>query len=628
MLLEAHLCDDDVTNRDEVKVSERSIVNRPTVIAALAVLAILVGGLARMGTSAEVVTRAWLVALAVLGAPIVWAMLVAARHGRFATDLVAAAAIIMALVLQQPLAGLVIVLMQSGGEALEHYAEGRASAAVRALEAAAPRQAHRVRGDVVDDVDANEVAVDDVILIRPGELVPCDGVVITGTSDVDTSSLTGEPTPVAALPGVGLMSGSLNGAGSVTMRVTAPAKSSQYARIVELVRHAQSTKAPLQRLAERYAVWFTPLTAVACLVAFLVSRDWTRVLAVLVVATPCPLILAPPVAIVAGINRAARRQIVVRTGAALEQLGVVTAVVFDKTGTLSVGKPALERVVPMNGMPPAEALRLAGALEQASSHPMARVVADAASRGGALPSPSQVHESAGQGVTGVVEGRRVHVGSRRYVAANTGSDDVVLRLSSAEAGLRSFVAIDGKLSAVLHFEDTLRPDVGPLLERLRALGISRTLLLSGDHDATTRAVAERVGITDVRGDLMPADKVAEVERLRAEGEIVLMVGDGTNDAPALAAAHVGVALAGHGGGITSEAADVLLLVDRVDRIGDAVAIGRRTTRLARQSIWAGLVLSGIAVVFAGAGMIAPTVGAVLQEAIDVAVILNALRASR
>lgn len=605
------------------------LASRPSIVALLAVVAIVTGALGRAAGATDVVARGWLLALIVLGAPIVWEMLLAARRGRFATDLVAAAAIIVAIVLEQPLPGLVIVLMQAGGEALERYAEGRASAAVRALEAAAPRHAHRVHGDLVEEIDADVVGVDDVLLLRPGDLVPCDGVVVAGSSDVDASSLTGEPTPIAAIPGVRLMSGSLNGAGSFTMRATSPARTSQYARIVELVRSAQSTKAPLQRLAERYAVWFTPLTAVACVAAYLVSHDWTRVLAVLVVATPCPLILAPPVAIVAGINRAARRQIIVRTGAALEQLGAVTAVVFDKTGTLSVGKPALERLLAVNGIPEGDALRFAGALEQASSHPLARVVARAAAeRGGALPAPSLVLEAAGQGVTGMVEGRRVHVGSRRYVAAHVPSDRVAMHSRDGDVGLRAFVAIDGRLAAVLHFADTLRPDVAELLERLHEQGIRRTMLLSGDHDATTRDVAQRVGITEVRGDLLPAEKVDAVKQLRAEGEVVMMVGDGTNDAPALAAANVGVALAGHGGGITSEAADVILLVDRVDRIGDAVDIGRRTTVLARQSIWAGLVLSGIAMVFAGMGMIPPTAGAILQEAIDVAVILNALRASR
>jgi ATPase, P-type (transporting), HAD superfamily, subfamily IC len=247
---------------------------------------------------------------------------------------------------------------------------------------------------------------------------------------------------------------------------------------------------------------------------------------------------------------------------------------------------------------------------------------------GALPAASHVSESPGQGVTGEVDGRRLHVGSRRYVAAQA-MDEAFTRIGpSTDSDLRSFVAIDGRLAAVMRFADTLRPDVADLLTRLRRLGVRRTLLLSGDHDATTKAVAARVGITEVRGELLPADKVAAVEQLRREGEVVMMVGDGTNDAPALAAANVGVALAGHGGGITSEAADVILLVDQVDRIGDALAIGHRTTSLARQSIWAGLVLSGIAMVFAGAGLIAPTAGAILQEGIDVAVILNALRASR
>jgi heavy metal translocating P-type ATPase len=606
------------------------ILNRQTVVAALAILSIVAGVVARLAGHGAVVDRAWLAALVVLGAPIVWEMLAAARRGVFATDLVAAAAIVAAALLREPLPGLVIVLMQTGGEALERYAEGRASAAVRDLEAAAPRHAHRVLDHVIEDIDADEVAVGDALLIRPGELVPCDGVVVDGISDVDASSLTGEPIPIAAVSGVHLLSGALNGAGSITLRATSLARTSQYARIVELVRSAQATKAPLQRLAERYAVWFTPLTALACAATYLASRDWTRVLAVLVVATPCPLILAPPVAIVAGINRAARRQIIVRNGAALEQLGSVTTAAFDKTGTLSVGRPELEHVAAVDGLPGDEALRLAGALEQASSHPLARVVVLAAEqRAGRLPAPSAVLESAGQGVAGVVEGRRVHVGSCAYVTTNAPAGATAAHAAhDADPGLKSFVAVDGRLAAVLHFADTLRPDIGTLLARLNDLGVRRTLLLSGDHDATTRSVAERVGISEVRGDLLPQDKVAAVEQLVRDGEIVLMVGDGTNDAPALSAAHVGIALSGHGGGITSEAADVIILSDQLERVGDAVAIGRRTTRLARQSIWAGLTLSGVAMVFAGAGMIPPTVGAVLQEGIDVAVILNALRASR
>ena len=607
-----------------------NVVNRHTVLAALAVLVIVGGAAGRAAGYARIVDPLWLAALIVLGAPIVWEMLVAARNGRFATDLVAAAAIVVAILLREPLAGLVIVLMQNGGEALERYAEGRASAAVRELEAAAPRHAHRLTGDDVEDVEASDVAVGDILLIRPGELVPCDGVVLTGASGVDESSLTGEPMPLRVVPGVTLMSGSHNGAGSLTMRATSPASSSQYERIVALVRSAQSTKAPLQRIAERYAVWFTPITALACAVTYVTSGDWTRVLAVLVVATPCPLILAPPVALVAGISRAARRQIIVRTGAALERLGAVTAAVFDKTGTLSVGRPELERIAVMDGVPEGQLLRLAGGLEQASSHPLARVVASAAeSRSGTLPAPSSVVEMAGQGVEGTVDGRLVHVGSRTYVAAHAPAGAAAATAARrAGTGLMSFVAVDGRLAGVLHFADTLRPDVGALLTRLRGLGVSHLLLLSGDHAATAREVAERVGITDVRGDLLPQDKVEVIEQLAREGEIVLMVGDGTNDAPALSAAHVGIALAGHGGGIASEAADVILLTDSLDRVGDAVAIGHRTGRVARQSIWAGLAMSGVAMVFAALGMIPPTAGALLQEAIDVAVILNALRASR
>ncbi|HEY2377226.1 MAG TPA: heavy metal translocating P-type ATPase [Gemmatimonadaceae bacterium] len=575
----------------------------------------------------------WLVGLIISGAPIVWRTVLEARHGHWATDVVAVLAIVGAVLLRQPLAGLVIVLMRSGGEALEQYAAGRASAALRELEAAAPRIAHRLIGPnltTVEDLPAGAIDIGDPLLVRPGELVPCNGVVRDGNSLVDVARLTGEPVPVAAAPGTSLMSGSINGEGVLTITATARAEDSQYAKIVELVRTAQSTKAPLVRLADRYAVWFTPATLLVCLLTFLATHDATRVLAVLVVATPCPLILATPIAIIGGISRAARRQIIVRHGGALEALSGVDVAVFDKTGTLTIGKPLVRRVLTTGDLSDAELLRLAASVEQGSSHLLARTLVDAALDSGATLPLARAHiESPGRGVTAEVEGHEVSVGSRAFILERARANPAVLsRLEREEVGLRAYIAIDGCLAGVVEYSDRTRPGLRELRARLATLGIERAILLSGDHAPNVRAVAQEIGIVEARGDLLPEGKVTVVQQLVREGYHVLMVGDGTNDAPALSAAHVGVALASQGGGISAEAADVVVLADDVSRVADAVEIGHHTLDVARQSIWLGLGLSIIAMIAASFGSIAPTIGALLQEVIDIASIANALRASR
>jgi heavy metal translocating P-type ATPase len=572
----------------------------------------------------------WYAGLAITGGAVVWRTLAGALRGHFAADVVATLAIVVAAVLSQPLVGLVIVLMQTGGEALERVAEGRASDAVRALEAAAPRVAHRMTGARIDDVHVDVIVPDDVLLIRPGELVPCDATVIDGASSVDASMLTGEPLPVAAAPGTHLLSGSANLDGALTVRATATAQQSQYARIVSLVRSAQESKAPLQRVADRYAVWFTPLTLAVCALAYVTSGEWLRVLAVLAVATPCPLILATPVAVIGGLNRAARRQIIMRHGTALEHIGTATVVVLDKTGTITIGRPRVREVVTAGPYTANGLLRLAGAVEQSSGHLLARTLVETAEGTGVvLPSAREVVESPGRGVFGVVEGRRVAVGTRAFALEHASNDGIALAtLEARPAGLRAFVAIDGVIEGAVEYADALRPGLADVLQDLRSLGAQRIMVLSGDHADNARTVAAAAGIVEARGDLLPEDKVAVVRELVAAGESVLMVGDGTNDAPALSAATVGVALAGHGGGITAEAADVVILVDDLARVPEAMRIGRRTMHIARQCIGVGLGLSGAAMVAAAFGAVTPTAGALLQEGIDLAVIINALRASR
>ena len=574
-----------------------------------------------------------LAALLVLGAPVIFRTLRGLVQGRFAADVVAMLAIAVAMVLREPVAGLVIVLMQTGGELLERYAEGRASAAVRELEAAAPRIAHRVgTGGPQDitDVASELVVVGDRVLIRPGEMVPADGVVDEGQSSLDTSRITGEPLPQRVAPGAAVRSGVVNVESPFVIRVTAPASESLYARIVELVRTAQAEKSPIQRTADRWAIWFTPVTLAACAIAWWLSGDPARVLAVLVVATPCPLLLATPVAIIGGINRAARRQIVVRNGTALELLARVDTAVFDKTGTVTLGRPVVEGVAAARAGGEDDVLRLAGAVELGSGHLLARsVVEAAATRGLSLPTVTQVVEAPGQGVTGIVEGREISVGALSYIGRrHPGAIAGLHAIPLEAAGLRAYITADGAPLGVIAFADRMREGLPEFFARLAPLGLTRTLLLSGDHQANVAPIAAALGISDARGDLLPEQKVEVVRALEREGRYVLMVGDGTNDAPALSAATVGVALAAHGGGISAEAAGVVLLADDVTRVEDAVRIGQRTVAIARQSIIAGLLLSGVAMVVAALGFIPPTAGALLQEGIDVAVILNALRAAQ
>ena len=582
--------------------------------------------------SIQLADRIWFVGLLLTAAVPVWQTVRNMLRGEFAADVVAILAIVSAAALQQPFAGLVVVLMLTGGAALERYAEGRAGAAVSALEQAAPRQAHiRDSDGSVRDVPAESVRVGDHLLVRPGELIPCDGTIVAGRSHVDASAITGEPLAVPVTVGSRVVSGSANLDGPLTMQATAIAGESQYLRIVQLVRNAQGSKAPLQRIADRAAVWFTPVTLLICAVTYAITRDSDRVLSVLMVATPCPLILATPIAIIGGINRCARRQIIIRTGGALEALAQVTTAVFDKTGTLTRGQPAVEQVRVLHGFDEQRVLRLAGAVDFGSGHQLARpLVKHAEGIVGSLPTASDVVEAAGRGIAGRVDGVLVRVGSQAWLreqlpASSAPSLDA---LEGSGDGVRAFVAIGDAPAATIEFADSLRDGLPQFFRDLRALGVTRTVMLSGDHAANVTAVAQELGITEARGDLLPEDKVRVVRELQSAGERVAMIGDGTNDAPALSTAEVGIALAGHGGGITAEAADVVLLVDEITRVADAIRASRDTMRIARQSIGVGLGLSAVGMLVAAGGYLTPTMGALGQEVIDVAVILNALRAAR
>ncbi|HZE09115.1 MAG TPA: heavy metal translocating P-type ATPase, partial [Gemmatimonadaceae bacterium] len=503
----------------------------PIVVIAMAIIGAVEGYLAGEWQYAKVI---WELGLIGAGLPVVLRTIRGMFRGEFAADLVASLSIVTAAIIYEPFAGLVIVLMQTGGEALEKFAERRASAAVAELEKKAPRIAHLLTSTQgLVDVPVDRVQPGDTFLVRPGELIPCDGTVMSGISEIDVSQLTGEAIPIAAVAGASVMSGSLNAHGVLSIRATARAAESQYSRIVELVRTAQASKAPLQRVADRYAMWFTPLTLVLCALAYAFSESWVIVLAILVVATPCPLILAAPVALIGGINRAARRKIIMRHGAALEYLSEATIAVFDKTGTLTIGKPSVKTVVVLPGFTEQKVLTYAGAVERGSSHLLARVVTDeAVRRFGSLPEATQHRESPGEGLVGLVNDTDVVVGSRAFVSTKaTESLDQFAQYERSEAGLKAYVLLDGKAAGIIEYADEMRTELPVLLRTLQRFGITRRVLLSGDRTANVRAVGEAAGIDQIYGELLPADKAAIVSRYRAAGDVVVMVGDGTNDAP-------------------------------------------------------------------------------------------------
>lgn len=562
--------------------------------------------------------------------PAIGWMIASLRRGRPGVDLIAVLALAGTLAVGELFAGAVIAVMLTGGRALEARASARAERELHALVARAPRVVHRHENGDLTSPPLESVLPGDLLLVQPGEVVPVDGLVERGSAVLDESALTGEPLPVERQPGDYVRSGVLNAGGAFDLRATAAAADSTYAGIVRLVQQAGADSAPFVRLADRYALAFLPLTLTLAVAAWVLSGELVRAVAVLVVATPCPLILAAPVAVVAGLSRAAKRGVVVKGGGALEQLAGAQILLLDKTGTLTIGHPTLVDVVtdPSGRLAAPEVLRLAASLEQASPHVIAAaLVLGARGRQLALEVPDDVEEVAGQGVAGSVSGVKVALGRLGWVSPGPPPAWVrnALRRAELDGLLATFVSVGDELSGALLFDDPVRTDARRTLWRLRRDGIRRIVMVTGDRSETAQIVGTALGIDAVLAECAPADKVHAVELERRRGSTV-MVGDGINDAPALAAANLGVAMGARGSTASSEAADVVLTVDRLDRLGEAMRIARRTRRLARQSVLAGMALSVAAMAVAALGGLPPAAGALVQEVIDLAAVGNALRA--
>jgi heavy metal translocating P-type ATPase len=547
-------------------------------------------------------------------------------RGKFGLDIVAALSMAGALVFGEHLAAVVVALMYAGGQYLESFAEGRARREMTKLLSRVPRTALRHQDGRLEEVGLEVLEPGDRIMVRHGEVVAVDGTVAKGVAVLDQAALTGEALPVQQHAGEAIMSGATNAGDTFDLVVSARAEASTYAGIVRLVEAAQQSKAPMSRLADSFAMVFLAVTVAIAGAAWILTGDPIRALAVLVVATPCPLILAVPVAIISGVSRAAKLGILIKGGRALENLARVRTLVIDKTGTLTHGAARLVSVEPATGFQSDEILALAASLDQASSHVIAQaLVAAAREKGCALTTPDRVTETAGEGVEGLVGGRKVAVGGTGFVAARVSDGFGDAPQNVPPGAVLVAVAVDGRMAGRLVLSDELRGGTKELLDGMRAAGIKRIVLASGDRAAVADAVVAGLRIDAVRADLTPDQKIAVIRDERRKAP-VLMVGDGVNDAPALAAADVGIAMGARGAAAASEVADVVLLVDRLDRVLTALRIAARSRNIALQSVYAGVGLSFVGMVVAAFGYLTPVRGALVQEVIDIAVILNALRA--
>jgi heavy metal translocating P-type ATPase len=565
------------------------------------------------------------------------------RSGHWGIDILAVTAIVSTVLVGEFIASMIIVLMMAGGTALEDYAAGRAKGELTALLARVPQTAHRERSGAGngagsngtgpgapgsgaengqhEDVAATDVRVGDILLVKPAEVVPLDGILLSEAGTFDESSLTGESMPVERYAGDGIMSGSINGEAAIRMQVAAVMEDSQYSRIVALVKEASESRAPMVRLADRYAIPFTALAYALGAIAWIISGSPTRFAEVLVVATPCPLLIAAPVAFLGGMSQAAKSGIIVKYAGVLEQLGKVRTAAFDKTGTLTYGRPSLVAIMTAGSMDENELLRLAASAEQYSSHVLAASVMEAGqSRDLGFETASEAVEHATHGVRAVFNGLEVVVGKPAFVAESV-AGVVETELDSGQLAI--YVGVGGEFAGALVMSDPIRAETRRTLAELRALGVTETVMLTGDALATAEHIAAEAGLTQVRAECLPPDKVEAVKSLPKRP--VMMVGDGVNDAPVLAVADVGIAMGARGSTAAGESADVVIILDDLSKAAQAVRIGQRTVRVAMQSIWIGIVLSVGLMVAAAAGYVPAIAGALSQEIVDLATILNALR---
>lgn len=548
-----------------------------------------------------------------------WEMIQTLREGKYGVDILAITAIVATLAVGEYWASLMILIMLTGGDSLEDYAAGKANQELKSLLDNSPQKAHRLNGENLEDVSVEEINVGDELVVKPGELVPVDGLVKTGTSTVDESSLTGESKPIEKNPGDELMSGSVNGDGSLKMVAEKTVADSQYQTIVNLVKESAARPAHFVRLADRYAVPFTLVAYLIAGVAWFVSKSPTRFAEVLVVASPCPLILSAPIALVAGMGRSSRHGVVIKSGTMVEKLASAKTIAFDKTGTITQGQLSVDQVQPINAeITAAELVGLAASVEQESSHILARSIV---AYDVPLKNITDLAEVSGAGVKAFVDGAEIRVGKKNFVTQESQATEKIDKTTI-------HISRNGTYLGRITFTDTVRPEAKETMEKLHQLHLQRILMLTGDQESVAETIAAEVGITEVHGECLPQDKLTILKELPKENHPVIMVGDGVNDAPSLAAADVGIAMGAHGATAASETADVVILKDDLSKVSQAVEIAQDTMKIAKQSVLIGIFICVLLMLIASTGIIPALIGAMLQEVVDTVSILSALRARR
>lgn len=572
-----------------------------------------------------VLGQAWLaqILVSLVGAVMAMTMFIemigTLRSGKYGVDLLAILAVVSSLLFSEYWAAMVILVMLTGGDALEDYASKKANTELKALLDNSPQVAHRLHGEKLEDIAVNQVQVDDKLVIKPGELVPVDGFIVEGSSNFDESSLTGESQPVNKDFNDELMSGSVNGDAMVTMQASQVAANSKYQQLIKLVKKAEATPARFVRMADRYAVPFTIVSIAIAVVAAVISKSPSRIAQVLVVASPCPLILAAPVAMVSGMSRASRNGIVVKTGDVLEKLSTAKTVAFDKTGTLTNGHLMVAEILPHQEVSQTELLQIAASVETISSHVLARsLVTYAIDKGLEMLSVSDAQEITANGVQALIQGKLVKVGKRKFVTGDP--------LIPSQTHTAIYVSRDDQYLGCITFTDYLRPEASQTMVQLHHLGVKKLMMLSGDQVKTAQKIGQEVGIDDVQAELLPEDKIAALKALTPEEKPVVMVGDGVNDAPSLVTADVGIAMGAHGSSAASESADLVILKDDLAKVAKAVVIAKDTIRVARQAVLIGIFICIALMLIAAFGIIPAFIGAMFQEVIDTVSILWALRA--
>jgi len=563
--------------------------------------------------------------------PLVVRMLKDMLAGHYGVDIIAITAILASFFLKQYLAGGVILLMLSGGEALESYALRQARRELTALLSHVPSLAHLKSESGLKDIPASKLKTGDVFVVKPGEVVPADGLVVAGVSNVDESAITGESKSIQRRPGRQIYSGTVNQDGVLEIKPLRPSSESTSERIIQLVKQASESRAPVVRLADRYSAWFTVITFIVAGIAWQLAHDPIRLLAVLVVATPCPLILATPIAIMSGVSRSASRGIIVKSGGALEKLAEVKAFIFDKTGTLTLGTPevaGVETFAPQ--IDKTKILEIATSLDQLSGHILARSLRIySTEKNIKLEYPTGFAETFGDGVVGNINGQKYVFGKLSFLQkqgiAVSGQRHQEHEEFQSQGNIAVYLGRTDELLGAILFSDIVRPEIKTLFSEMKTLGLDKIVMLTGDKKSVAETIASQIGLTDIHAECLPEDKVNEVRQHKKEFGSVCMVGDGVNDAPALAAADVSIAIGGHGSTASSESADIVITKDDLSRVGQALKIAKRTITIAKQSIFIGIGISVILMIIAALGYIQPVYGALIQELLDIAVILNALR---